>query len=142
MTEKKQIEDAKKKTQENENIIASIGTIVLTDEYVYQISKRFGNESYKCIFLKDVSSFELGYKSYPNLLIAAVLLLCYSFVDNAVLCVGIAIGFVIAFCFMRTNSIIISAHNKETISEPLIGRKDEAKIFLNKLVEMKKKFIK
>ena len=128
-------------THDNE-IIANISSTVLTDKYIEQSNKELGHEFYKCIFLKDISSFEYGYKSFPFLLFLSALCVIV-FIVNTDLIISLVIGFVlfILFFITRQNAVTISAHNRETIVQPLGQKKNEAKDFIAKAIQAKKKIM-
>ena len=132
-----------KKICADDKVIVNIGATVLTEEYIAQSGKALGNEFYKCIFLKDVSSFEYGYKSYPMLIILAALFFIGFLVNsNEAGLLVVAVVCFIAFFLSRRNAVIVSAHNKETIVQPLGQKMAEAKEFVQKAIQTKKNFTK
>ncbi len=125
----------------NTNTISTLGALTLTEDSVSYKGKEWGAEYYANIFLKDISMIEFGYKSHPLLLVIAALLFL-AFLGNRewILLLG-AIGFVVAFYYTRQHSVVISAHSKQNIKQPLKGETKAAKDFVQEVIQAKRKAI-
>lgn len=137
-----QMETSMPKNEKNENIIKKLGSTSLTEDYVFQSGKSWGTEYYMSIYLKDISFIEFGYKSYPILLILAGLLFVVFLSDANASLLLTALLLVIGFFVTRKHSVIISAHSRQSIVQPLKGKTTEAKDFVHKLMDAKKNLAK
>ena len=127
------------------NVILSLGSITLTDDYVSQYFSKAGFEEYTCIFLKDISSVKRGYRSNPALLVLGIIAVFLAFAGSQQfggeffmwsLIIGIIL--IIIFFVTRKNKLIISAHDGSKIWRIVEGS-SKTKEFVNEIIEAKRK---
>ena len=127
------------------NVISSLGSITLTDDYVVQYFSKAGFEEYTCIFLKDISSIKRGYRSNPALLVLGIITILLAFTCSRQfggeffmwsLIIGIIL--IIIFFITRKNKLIISAHDGSKILRIVEGS-SKTKEFVNEIIEAKRK---
>ncbi len=119
------------------------GTITLNGDYIIQSYSKIGKEFLICMFLKDISSIRMDYKSNPIFILLAVIALLIALFqydsDYAVLCVIVSIVFVIIFFISRRHVLKISAHSGDKIFQRVHGDgSSECKEFIKKIISAKK----
>ena len=111
-------------------IIAQYGTITLTRDYVHQSTSKLGRKYSAHIFLKDISCIEVGFKSYPKLLIFGIPL---------ILLWGLGLLLVIAYFITRKHAIVITSSGNVQIEEVVpVGSSTTANNFVGSVVLAKK----
>lgn len=124
------------------------GSLTLTRDYVYQSHKKIGGKYAIYIFLKDISSIEISYKSHPIFIVLTIITamlgligynLMYILPDDyatniSIIASIVTIIFIILFFVTRFRILSIKAHNKEQIIEKYSGGSEVekfAKILVN-----------
>ena len=119
-------------------VISSLGNIILTEKYVKYAFTGWGKEYFKCIFLKDISSIELGFKSFPLLLVVTVIAFCVAIFSYNYKELSAIIGVICLIIFFATRqyALIITAHSNSKI-KAVVGTGSGAKEFANNIIFQK-----
>lgn len=137
---------------ENENLetticeIDSIGNVTLTNNEVIQSNSYVGRKHFMQIFLKNISSVQLKYKSFPIWILLAVisLIVALSTFNNEQGCfttsIVLMIIFIVVFFATRKYILIITARGGEKMVE-IIDSCADAQNFVDKLVAAQGKMI-
>ena len=127
--------------QNNENI-AMLDNVGLTNEQVYQVYSQLGQEYFISIFLKDVSSIELGYTSHPILILLALILGfgIYFYFQSTGMAWTVGIILMIIYFVTRQSVLRISSHGNNKIVHH-INSNNRVKEFIKQVIEAKKRYL-
>lgn len=133
-------EDEVQSDEEIVNKLSRLGCLTLASDGITQSYSQVGKEFYMHIFLKDISSIQLGYKSYPIFLVLAVASLSGVFggiwdSDWFWINLGMILFFVFIYIFFVTRkyTLIITAKGGENMHETVEAGKN-AKTFVERII--------
>lgn len=119
-----------------ENVVC-FSDLKLTKNEIIQTYSMVGQEFFMQIFLKDISSIQLHYKSYPILIVFALISLCAIFYDFATAGIILCLVFTTIFFVTRKYLLVITARGGEQMKE-CVNSKQDVKTFINEITEAKK----
>lgn len=121
---------------ETESIV-DFSDLKLTKNEIIQTYSTVGREFFMQIFLKDISSIQLHYKSYPILIVFALISLCACFYDYATAGIILFLVFTTIFFITRKYLLVITACGGEQMKE-CVNSNQDVKSFINEITEAKK----
>lgn len=132
-------------TMESTNKLSKLGSLTLESDSITQSCSQVGKEFYMHIFLKDISSIQRGYKSYPIFSVLAIVSLLVGATaslggnDSFWIVLGLILFFVFICCFITTieHVLIITARGGEKMIEKLKGSWNVEE-FVEKIIYLKR----